>query len=294
MSKGRLFVTGGAGFTGVHLIEGASACGWEVKSLEGNLEEIAQLEQQIADFSPSAVVHLAAISAVTHTDLSEIYRVNVIGTENLLKAISKTKQPIKKIVLASSAAVYGNSTGGLLTENLPPMPVSHYGISKLAMEFVAATFYDRLPIVIARPFNYTGVGHDERFVVPKIVGHFLRKSAVIELGDLQVEREFNDVRFVIEQYLALLDSGHPGEIYNVCSGRPVKLQSVIDVLVQMTGLRPDIRLNSAFVRDNEVRLLAGSPVKMNGLMSRANQYSLEETIKWMIAGGITGPATRSF
>ena len=282
MSKGRLFVTGGAGFTGVHLIKAATAFGWEVKSLDGNLEDAGYLEQQIADFSPSAVVHLAAISAVTHADLSEIYRVNVIGTENLLKAIVKTNLSLDKVVLASSAAIYGNSAAGLLTENLPPLPVSHYGISKLAMEFVAATYFDRLPIVIARPFNYTGVGHDERFVVPKIVGHFSRKSPVIELGDLEVEREFNDVRFVVEQYLALIASGIPHEIYNVCSGRPVKLQSVIDALIEMTGLRPSILVNPAFIRENEVKLLAGSPEKINSLVSNAQPYALEETIRWMV------------
>lgn len=282
MSKGRLFITGGAGFTGMHLTDAATGNGWEVKSLEGNLEEFTQLEQQIADFAPNAIIHLAAISAVTHADSSEIYRVNVIGTENLLKAIAKNKPPLKKIVLASSAAVYGNSIAGLLAENLPPAPVSHYGISKLAMEFVAATFYDRLPIVIARPFNYTGVGHDERFVVPKIVGHFLRKSSVIELGDLEVEREFNDVRFVVEKYLALLDYGLIGQTYNVCSGRPIKLQTVIDTLIEMTGLRPSIQVNPTFIRENEVRLLAGSPIKLNGLASNAKQYPLVDTIRWMV------------
>lgn len=284
MSKGRLFVTGGNGFTGLHLIRAARMQGWVAAALDGHLEDVAEIGRQMTDFAPDAVLHLAAISSVTHEDLSEIYRVNVLGTENLLKAIVGSPRLPTKIVLASSAAVYGNRTEGLLSESTLPEPVSHYGISKLAMEYVARTFQHQIPIVIARPFNYTGVGHDERFVVPKIVGNFLRKNQTIELGDLEVEREFNDVRFVVETYLALLDLGQAGEVYNICSGRPVKLKKVIETLVEITGFNPQITVNPAFLRANEVKMLAGSPSKLNLLIPSSNEFALRDMILWMVNG----------
>lgn len=284
MQKRRLFITGSDGFTGVHLIAAAIARGWHVGTLKGDLDNLGELGKQIAEFKPTAVMHLAAISAVTHADLSEIYRVNVIGTENLLKVLVKSRLSFSKIILASSAAVYGNSTAGLLSETTPTKPVSHYGISKLAMEYAAATYFDRLPIVLARPFNYTGVGHDERFVVPKIVGHFLRKNPVIELGDLEVEREFNDVRFVVDAYLTLLEQGQPEEVYNICSGRPIKLTNVIQTLKDLTGFDPHIKVNPAFLRENEVQLLAGDSAKLYRVVHAAKKIPLVETLRWMIAG----------
>lgn len=160
--------------------------------------------------------------------------------------------------------------------------MNHYAISKLAMEHVARMHVARLPIVLARPFNYTGVGHDERFVLPKLVRHFARRAPHIELGNLYVEREFNDVRMVTQAYLRLLEHAPVGETYNVCTGQPVALQTAIQMLVALTGHSPSITVNPAFVRANEIQHLCGSPEKLVGAIGTLPHYTLKDTLAWML------------
>src|SRR5690606_29793103 len=135
----------------------------------------------------------------------------------------------RSVLLASSANVYGNTECSPIAETQPPAPVNHYAMSKLAMEHMARTYADRLPLFFTRPFNYTGPGQDASFVIPKLVTHFARRAPAVELGNLDVEREFNDVRFVCEAYLSLLQKAVPGEVYNICTGAPLTLRAVIDL-----------------------------------------------------------------
>lgn len=278
----RLLLTGAEGFTGRHFAQAARAAGYEVHALQADLKDAAALAQEVAAVAPTHVVHLAAISAVTHADELAFYRVNVLGTDHLLKALAALPEPPHKVLLASSANVYGNTEQSPITEQQPPAPVNHYAISKLAMEHVARMYAARLPIVLVRPFNYTGVGHDERFVLPKLVSHFARRAPHIELGNLNVEREFNDVRMVTQAYLRLLQHAPAGETYNVCTGHPVALQTAIQMLVALTGHSPAITVNPAFVRANEIQRLCGSPGKLVGAIGPLPHYTLKDTLTWML------------
>lgn len=278
----RLLLTGAGGFTGRHFAQAAREAGYEVHALQADLTDAAALAQETAAIAPTHVVHLAAISAVTHADELAFYRVNVLGTDQLLKALAALPEAPRKVLLASSANVYGNTEQSPITEQQPPAPVNHYAISKLAMEHVARMHVARLPIVLARPFNYTGVGHNERFVLPKLVRHFARRAPHIELGNLYVEREFNDVRMVTQAYLRLLEHAPVGETYNVCTGQPVALQTAIQMLVALTGHSPSITVNPAFVRANEIQHLCGSPEKLVGAIGTLPHYTLKDTLAWML------------
>jgi len=278
----RVFVTGGHGFTGRHFVAAADAAGYEVLSLSGDLIDDDGVFTQVHEFEPDYVVHLAGVSATTHSNSLDVYNVNVLGTENLLKAITRSRKPVKKILLASSASIYGNQSASPITESSLPEPVSHYGISKLAMEFVAKTYAHVLPMVICRPFNYTGPGHDERFVVPKIVRHFNDNATEIELGNINVYREFNDVRLVIEAYLRLLNDGQVGEIYNVCSGHPVSLSEVVACCESITGKQLAVNVNPAFVRDNEIEKLCGAPGKLISAVGKLPEFSLRDVLIEML------------
>ena len=278
----KILLTGSAGFTGHHFALSAQAAGHQVLPLQADLTDQAAVAAEVRQAAPDAVVHLAAISFVGHADDSDFYRVNVIGTMNLLAALSTLPQPPAKVLLASSANIYGNCDASPITEDQPPAPVNHYAASKLAMEHMARTFADRLPIVITRPFNYTGAGQGGQFLIPKLVDHFARKAPRIELGNLHVEREFNDVRMVCSAYMALLNHGQAGQSYNVCTGQTYTLQNVLDRLMAITGHTLDVQVNPAFVRANEVHRLCGNPTQLLACTGPSPGYALSDTLQWML------------
>lgn len=283
----KILLTGASGFTGQHFARHALASGHEVVALQASLNERKAIEHEVMTAQPDAVVHLAAISFVGHSDEQAFYAVNIIGTMNLLAALSKLPHVPHRVLLASSANIYGNCEQSPIAEEQAPAPVNHYAMSKLAMEHMAFTYADKLPIVITRPFNYTGPGQALNFVIPKIVDHFSRQASTIELGNLHVEREFNDVGMVCTSYLQLLQHGLPGQPYNVCSGQPYTLQQVIDTLTQLSGHNLEVKVNPAFVRANEVHRLCGNPARLQSLLIRHGQTlhlpTLAETLRDMLA-----------
>lgn len=279
-------MTGARGFTGIHITEMAQNQGIKVIDLKSNLNDEDALNQEIAQIAPDYVAHLAGISFVASKDHEAFYRVHALGTSNLLQALTKLETAPKKILLASSATVYGNSTNHLSVEDQPLTPIDHYAISKVAMEDMAKTFFNRLPIVIARPFNYTGPGQKGNFLIPKLVDHFAKRKSFIELGNLNIEREFNDVNMICDAYLKLLELGKANEIYNVCSGQARSLQFVLDTLKKITGHDIEIRVNPDFVRASEVHRMVGSPEKLKHLLSNNGLSlqipALEDTFKQML------------
>jgi nucleoside-diphosphate-sugar epimerase len=279
----KILLTGSAGFTGHHFAVSAQAAGHAVLPLQADLTDKAAVAAEVRQAAPDAVVHLAAISFVGHADDSDFYRVNVIGTMNLLAALAALPQPPAKVLLASSANIYGNCDASPITEDQPPAPVNHYAASKLAMEHMARTWSERLPIVITRPFNYTGAGQGGQFLIPKLVDHFARKAPRIELGNLHVEREFNDVRMVCSAYMALLNHGQAGQAYNVCTGQTYTLQNVLDLLKAITGHTLDVQVNPAFVRANEVHRLCGNPAKLQACVGPTSPIALADTLRAMLA-----------
>jgi GDP-6-deoxy-D-talose 4-dehydrogenase len=277
-----IMLTGAAGFTGLFFKQQAEDAGHVVWPLAANLTDKAAVAAEVALAQPTAVVHLAAISFVGHADEAAFYSVNVLGTLNLLAALAALPVPPTKVLLASSANVYGNCDASPITEVQAPAPVNHYATSKLAMEHMALTYADRLPLVITRPFNYTGPGQAPQFLIPKLVSHFARRADRIELGNLHVEREFNDVRMVCAAYMGLLTHGQPGQVYNVCSGQPHTLQYVIATLQAITGHSMAVDVNPAFVRANEVHRLCGSPAKLHAAVGPLGQWGLEGSLRWML------------
>lgn len=279
-----VLLTGANGFTGIFFKAVAEAAGHTVVALQANLTDNVAVAAEVEQLQPDVVVHLAAISFVGQGDAAAFYAVNVVGSMNLLSALATLPVKPFKVLLASSANVYGNCDISPITELQQPAPVNHYAMSKLAMERMAMTYADHLPIVITRPFNYTGPGQAPQFLIPKLVSHFARKAERIELGNLHVEREFNDVRMVCDAYLRLLDKGLPGQAYNVCCGQPHTLQHVISMLQQITGHHMAVQVNPAFVRANEVHRLCGSPDKLVDCIGPLKNYTVADTLAWMLAG----------
>ena len=288
--KLKILVTGAKGFTGAHFIKMANTLGHETYALNANINDVNALENEIISIQPTAIAHFAGISFVASKDEEAFYRVHALGTSNILNAALKLKEKPHKILLASSATVYGNHPAPYSVESQELEPIDHYAISKVAMEDMARTFMDKLSIVIARPFNYTGVGQKGNFLIPKLVRHFSEKSPFIELGNLNVEREFNNVEMICAAYLALLDFGVAGETYNVSSGKAHSLQDVINTLSQITKHHPEIAINPDFVRSNEVHRMCGNPAKLNLLLAQHQvtlpASDLASTLKNMLAASV--------
>lgn len=291
----RALVTGLSGFTGHYVARELEAAGYRVYGTSfGAVDGAADIVQvdlcdreglarAVAAVEPEVVVHLAAISFVAHGDVDAIYRTNIVGTSNLLDALSRLPQLPKAVLLASSANIYGNAAVEIIDETVAPNPANDYAVSKLSMEQMARLWMNRLPIIITRPFNYTGVGQAEKFLLPKIVSHFRRGDRVIELGNIDVERDFSDVRMVAQAYVRLLGRAPAGEVYNVCSGAATSLKAVVSMMEEIAGYTIEIRVNPAFVRASEVQRLQGDPSKLIADVGALRQISLKETLSWMYA-----------
>lgn len=284
---GRALVTGIRGFTGRYVAAELERAGYEVHGLRDGENRVDLLDavatrRAVSAIRPDVVVHLAAISFVEHDDVEAIYRVNIIGTRNLLAALASGPAIPRAVLLASSANVYGNADVESIDEETPVAPVNDYAVSKLAMEHMSRLWLDKLPVIIARPFNYSGVGQSESFLLPKIVGHYRRRAAVIELGNLDVVRDFSDVRVVAARYRALLASGVPGEVYNICSGRAYSPTEVLELMADITGYRMLVRVNPTYARRNEVRRLSGSRDKLDQATGQLDDIPLVDTLRWML------------
>jgi GDP-6-deoxy-D-talose 4-dehydrogenase len=295
----RIVVTGVDGFTGRYLAPVLADARYEVHGLvwrsdgaaiagvhqthECDLADAKGLIQIMREVRPAKVAHLAGIAFVAHEAIDAIYATNIVGTRNLLQALATAGAPVEAVLLPSSANVYGNFAGGVIDESVPPAPINDYAVSKLAMEFVARLYADRLPIVVVRPFNYTGVGQSLDFVIPKIVDHFRRQAPVIELGDLDVARDFFDVRAVVECYRRLMEtSAAVGEVFNICSGRAHTIKEVLDIARDISGHDLEVRFNPAFARSNELKSLRGSRAKLDAAIGSFPAPSLTQTLRWML------------
>jgi nucleoside-diphosphate-sugar epimerase len=163
------------------------------------------------------------------------------------------------------------------------MPVNHYGISKLAMEHVARIMGNFLPIIVARPFNYTGVGQSPKFIIPKLIDHARRGEIDLELGNIDVARDFSDVRAVAESYARLLDCPTAaGQIFNICRGYSVSLREIITMIEELAGLRFKIRTNPVLVRAGEINNLYGCRHQLDALIGPQAIPDLRETLRWML------------
>lgn len=295
----KILITGVHGFTGRYLALELSRAGYEVhgllhsncsddipglaRSYFGNLLDLARIEEIVCDVRPDKVAHLAAISYVAHGDIDAMYRTNIVGTRNLLEALARTSIPLSAVLLCSTANIYGNSERNVLDESTPLAPTNDYAISKVAMEYLGKMYAHRIPLVISRPFNYTGLGQHDNFIIPKIVNHVRLCAPVIELGNIDVARDFSDVRTVVQYYARLLEApAAVGGIFNVCSGFSYTLRQVLEITRLISGRNLDVRVNPEFVRKNDVKILRGDCQKLTNTVGEVAAIPFEQTLRWML------------
>ena len=285
MSDTVVLVTGASGFTGRHVLTELSTRGWKCVPLQGRLDDVEGIVRQVCVSGARRVLHLAGM-AVTHSVAPlAAYEANVMGTASLLTALSTLRSKLDVVVVASTATIYSPPVGQVVVDETTPVhPTNHYGASKLAMETVAEQFQHELPLVMVRPFNYTGIGQSTNFLIPKIVAAFTTRQRELVMGNQHIIREFNDVRYVSQVYADLVEAARPitGTV-NLCTGCGVSIREVLGLCSELSGHSIDTRTDPKFVREGEPSKLIGDPSKLNSLVLTRNLYTIRDTLAWMLS-----------
>jgi GDP-4-dehydro-6-deoxy-D-mannose reductase len=298
----RALVTGGSGFVGTHLCGALLEAGHEVFSVDrqqgrsaarqlfGDLSDEASLRAALEEARPEVVFHLAAQAFVPLADREPVatYETNVVGTARLFAAIRAVcGQRPPRVLYLSSAEVYGarDSADYPLREELMPRPATPYAASKLGGEAVAAaaTASHGIPAVVARGFNQIGPGQDARFAVPSFALRLAEIAAgaapVLLVGNLEARRDFLDVRDSVRAYIELALHGRPGEVYNVCSGRPVTMKEVLLKLIALAQVPVEVREDPERLRPSDVPLFLGDASKLRAATGWAPRFTLEASLR---------------
>lgn len=294
----KLLLVGGTGFVGSHMAQHCSGRFDVVTS--GRKVDVCnpgQLRSFISRVKPDDVVHLAAITTLKESfeNPRATYDINFGGTLNLLMALRESGFA-GRFLFVSSSEVYGRLSDDDLpvAESRPVKPLSPYAVAKIAAEALCYQWSqtERFKIIIVRPFNHIGPGQSERFAI----ADFGRQVAMIKLGlmeptihvgDIDTTRDFTDVRDITDAYEKLLDLGHSGEIYNVCSGTERSIRSLIERMCQLVNLTVEIQTNSQRFRPSEQRRVRGDNCKIVKATGWSNSYSIDKTLsdivdEWII------------
>ena len=287
----RLLVLGHNGFVGRHILEGARARD-DIEILVPPSDFDVRKTQSVADAinaaEPDWILHLAAQSSVADSFKHpvETYSVNTIGTANVVSSAIDGGFA-GRMLFVSSADVYGavDSSALPIGESQLAAPRNPYAASKLAAEIVCleAARRNSLDVVIARPFNHIGPGQDARFAVASFAAQIAaiaagERPSTLAVGDLSVERDFSDVRDVVNAYFMLLERGDRGSVYNVCSGVGHRLDYVLRQLVIAAGTEVRIVVDQARLRLSETPRLVGDNRKLQSLGWRP-QIPLSQSLK---------------
>ena len=246
----------------------------------------------VKDEAPDAVIHLAAQSWVPDAfrDPGLTLQVNVLGTLNLLQALQRTGFS-GRMVFVSTGDVYGCVPDNELPirEDRLPAPRNPYAVSKLAAEALCYQWSvtEGMDITIARAFNHIGPGQSERFVVSDFARQVVeiklgRRQPTVSVGDIDVTRDFTDVRDVVQAYFALLRDGENGEVYNVCSGREQSIRALLLRLAAIAGVKIAIRQDPKRLRKSEQRRVVGDPGKMERATGWRSTTELDESLSLML------------
>lgn len=264
----RILLTGADGFVGRHVTEQLACVPLAESGGNVDLRERDAVAAAVARISPDAVIHLAAQSFVpaSFQDPRETFDVNFYGTYNLLGALKQTSFK-GRMLYVGSGDVYGLVPDNELPirESVPLRPRSPYAVSKVAAEALCYQWSQtaQFEIVMARPFNHIGPGQSPQFAISNFAKQIVEiergvRTPVLRVGDIDVTRDFTDVRDVVLAYEALLHRGVNGTAYNICSGVERSLRDVIERLSALAGIDTTVLQESGRLRPAEQRRVCGS------------------------------------
>ena len=311
----RILITGITGFVGSHLAEFALAqgaevwgsCRWRSKTenidhmsdrlrlVECDLRDLSSVQHLVEQAAPDYIVHLAAQSFVAsswHAPAETLYT-NSVSQVNLLEAIRPKRENAARFLAIGSSEEYGMVFDDELPikETNPLRPLSPYAVSKVTQDLMGYQYFQsyRLPIVRTRAFNHEGPRRGDVFVTSNFARQIAeieagRRSPTILVGNLKARRDYTDVRDIVRGYWRLLESGEPGEVYNLCSGRAWAIQEVLDFLLQRSRVRDiAVREDPSRLRPSDVPVLLGDPTKVVGKVGWQPTIPFEQTLIDLLA-----------
>lgn len=302
MSKGVILITGSAGFTGRHLLAHLTQAdpGARIVSVDQrppawlpagaqhqqlDLLDAGAVRRLAADWRPAAVYHLVGLNK--SDDPAAYYRINVLTTLHLLEAL-QAEAPTARLLAIGSAAEYGPPVDGQpLTEDAPLQPATVYGASKAAQAILLQTYArGGLAVFLARPFNLLGPGLPGNMAAAAFAAQIVareqgREHGPIRVGNLAAQRDFLDVRDAVRAYRLIVARGEPGAAYNVCSGRPTAIQTVLDLLLGMAHCPVTVAVDATRFQANDVPVSVGDNRRLSAL-GWTPQISTEKSLLDML------------
>ncbi len=291
-----IVITGINGFVGTILRrvledKGYRVSGIDIRSNDGNVHavDITNLDavlQCIQKLAPDFIFHLAAISRVDYTNPSLLYAINVTGTLNLLTAASRlATKPC--FLLVSSSQIYGivEEACQPISERSPINPVNHYGASKASAEHLVKVFHHEygLPTTIVRPFNHIGRGQDPHFVIPKIVKSIKDKNNSIQLGNLNVVRDFLDVRDVCDAYIRIMEDFQDNSTFNIASGSAYKIADLVSMIQEIAHIKLNIEHSDTLFRKKEIVKSIGDSSAFKKQYNWQPSYTIRDSLEWILS-----------
>lgn len=308
-SPKRVLITGITGFAGSHLAELLlekkfdvfGIARWRSKTeniehimkslhlIEADLLDSHSLQKVMIDVRPDYIFHLAGQSFVpaSWTSPAVTLEINTVGSANLFEAVLSTKiDPTIQIACSSEeyGLVYPDEVP--IKETNPLRPLSPYAVSKIAMDYLGYQYFKsyQMKIVRTRAFNHTGPGRGDVFAESTFAKQIAeiekgKKEPVILVGNLEAKRDYTDVRDTVNGYFLAVTKGEPGEVYNICSGKVVKISQVLEILVKMCKIKVEVRQDQTRMRPSDVLILHGDNSKFKKRTGWAPKIPLEKTLE---------------
>lgn len=285
----KILVTGASGFVGGFFLRTVRNSASIDRDRNVDIRNAEEVRSAISAVMPDAVVHLAAQTFVPQSfvDPRETFEVNFLGTLNVLSAL-KSVGFSGRLLFVSSGEVYGNVHPERLpvVEEEPLRPRNPYAVSKMAAEGLCYQWSqtEKFEIIMTRSFNHIGPGQSDRFVVSNFARQIVEiknhsRSPVLQVGDIDVSRDFLDVRDVVRAYQLLLESGENGESYNVCSGIERTVRELLERLLRQSDLDVTVRQEQDRFRRSEQRRMVGSADKLKKQIPWTPQFELQDSLK---------------
>ncbi len=239
----------------------------------------------IAKYKPDYIVHLAAVSSVAKSwnCPAECFLNNNTCFLNLVDAVRKNDLT-SRILSVGSSEEYGIYDEPI-KETYALHPKNPYSVARVSQEYLSKLYVDKfaLDIVMTRSFNHIGPGQSTQFVIPSFIEQLVniangQKENKMMVGNIDVARDFTDVRDVVDAYYKILTMAPNREVYNVCSGVAVKLRDVIDKTSKQLGVKPNIMIDCARIRSNDIKLVVGDNTKIKEELGWKQKYTLQQTI----------------